>query len=110
MLRHIIYAVFAIMLGVAIMLLPLMMLSHHFVFTKTSQTQLGEAEKSPVASDEERTAGSMVSKESFGTITIQRNEGLASIAVSSLLYALFIVATGLAAATAVLLLAKRVLL
>jgi len=102
MLKHIMYAAFAVMLGVAIMLLPLMMFSQHIDFTNSSQPQLGKAEKNFTTSDEKRTAESVN--------VAQRYEILTSRIVSLLPHALFIVATGLVVATVVLLLAKRRLL
>ena len=101
MLRHLMYAAFAVMLGVAIMILPLMIFSHHVDFTKTGEP-FGEAEKAFTTSDEERTESSIA--------IAQRYEILISRIVTFLPNALFIVVTGLVIATAVLLLAKRRLL
>lgn len=110
MFRHFIYAAFAVMLGVAIMILPLMMFSYHVDFTRSGQPQLGEAEKASTISKEERTAENITSKEKFGIPVFQRYERLTSRFISSFPYAVFIVATGLAVAITVFLLAKRRLL
>jgi len=110
MLRHIMYAAFAVLLGIAVMILPLMTYSRHVEFMNSGQPQLGEAENAFASSDEERTAGNITSKGNFSITAAQGYERLTSKVISSLPYAMLIVAMGLAAATAVLLLAKRRLL
>ena len=106
MLRHLIYAAFAVMLGVAMMILPLMMFNYHVDFTRSSQPQLGETEKTLI-SKEKRTSDNVTSKETFDVSVLQRPDRLSSRFVSSFPYAMFIVATGLAVAITVFLLAKR---
>jgi len=102
MLKYVMCVAFAVILGIAVMILPLMMFSHHVVLTKTGKLQISEAEKASTASQGERTASSITNVKGY--------EGLTSIVSSSLLNVIFIVATGLAAATAISLLAKRRLL
>jgi len=102
MLKYVLYVAFAVILGIAVMILPLMMFGYHVDFTKTSELHLGEAEKASTAPEGERTAGSIT--------VVKRYEGLTSIVFSSLLNVIFIVAMGLAVATVISLLAKRRLL
>ena len=104
MLKYIIYAALAVMLGVAVMLLPLTMLNYQIGLTDSGQPQRDGAKEVFTSSSEEKTAGSIISKK---TAIVQGYEGLTSRLASSLPYATFIVATGLAAAVAVLVLAKR---
>jgi len=91
MLKHVIYVAFAVILGVAMMIFPLIT-SLHIDFIRSSQQQLGEAERT---------------KEKISISGFQSNERLTSKFVASLPHAMFIVASGLTVATAVLILAKR---
>ena len=110
MLRHLVYAAFAVILGVVIMILPLMMFSYQDYFTRSGQPQLGEAEKASTAFKEEGRAENVTSKENISISVFQRSERLTSRFVSSFPYAMVIVVTGLAVAMAVFILAKRRLL
>ena len=103
--RHIIYAAFAMMLGVAIMLLPLMV-SYQNGFITRGWPQRGEVEKAFTPS-EEKTEGNIVSKKNLNYTAVQEYGRLSMRFASSLPHAVFIVAMGLVAATIVLLLAKR---
>jgi len=103
MLKHIMNVALAVMLGVAVMLLPLMTLGYQIGFTD-SRPWHGEAEKAFTSSSEERMAGNITREE---ISTAHGYEDLSMRFASSLPYATFIVSIGLAAAMVVLILAKR---
>lgn len=92
--KHILYVVFALILGVIIMFLPLVALSYDGSFINKSRLQREEAQKSFTSSNEKGVAAN---------ITLKRF-------ASSLPYAMLIVVVGLAAATAVSFTSKRKLL
>ena len=102
MLKHIMYAAIAVILGVAVMLIPLMM-SREISFTNISQTRGGEAEKTLTSSSIERMKDNITSKE---ISSLQGHEGFSSRFASALPHVTFIVAMGLVAAAAVFVLAK----
>jgi len=104
MLKHIINVALAVMLGIAVMLLPLMMMGYHIGFTDTGQPWHGEAKKAFTSSTEERMAGNITREEISAA---HGYEWLSSRFISSLPHAMFIVSIGLAAAIVILILAKR---
>jgi len=103
MLKHIVYAALAVMLGLAVMLLPLM-IRYQNGFADNSQPQHGEAKETFTISGEKKMMGNVTSKE---TSTLRGYERLSSRFASSLPYATFIIATGLVVAVTVFVLAKR---
>jgi len=107
MLRHVMYIMFAVMLGVAVMLLPLMMRGYQDGFTKYSQPQYDEATKTFTSSSEERVTDNAASKEGFDYTTVQGYKGLLTRFISSLPYAMFIVVAGLTVAITIMILARR---
>jgi len=103
MLRHIVYVMSAILLGIAVMLSPLIMLGY-----RVNLINYGQQGDELVSSTEERAAGNNVSKEAF-QVTAQRGAQPLTRLASSLPHAMLMVAIGLTAAIAVLILAKRAL-
>jgi len=107
MLRYLLYAALAVMLGIAIMLLPIFMFGYSM---ENKQLLISKTEKISTTSTEEGKAGNITSEKNIKISSFEQDRGLTSNLISSFPYAALIAIIGLVSAIAISLLAKRILL
>lgn len=104
MLRYVIYVGFAVILGVAVMMLPLVMIGYRNSLVSNVQPQRNEAENTFTSPE------ATVSKRGFSNETVGGYERAAANMIASIPHAMLIFLLGVTVASAVFLLAKQKLL